>query len=443
MSTTEQIQTPPAPTVAADAPAPVSRRRLRPMAAFVGAIVAFIGVPFAAGAPSPLFVLYQREWHFPDWTLTVAFAIYAVTLLVALVVAGSLSDHIGRRPVLIGALALQAIAMAMFVVAPDIGWIIVARAIQGVATGAATSTFTATIVELAPARHRRLGALIGSTAPLGGLALGALLSGLAVQFTAEPGVILFSFLALFFLGGIVVIAAAPETVTRRAGAVRSLIPRLSVAAGARKAFAAGVPVLVATWMLSGLFLGLAPSIDHDVFGISSGVVNGLIVAMPPAAAAIVGLVFGRFSADSSVRVGLVLVLAGTLMTVLGIEWGPFWLFALGGIVGGAGVGAAFSGTLRGIAPLAASHQRAELFAAIYLVSYLSYGAPVIVAGELVGVIGLQTTAAGYGAVVALVTLAAIIALAARAVALRRAPRPTREASGAETIAAMAPRECAG
>src|ERR1700712_3645254 len=129
-----------------------SRFRLRPTAAFAGTALAFVAVALAVGAPSPLFVLYQQQWGFQPWLLTVAFAIYAVTLLITLLIAGSLSDHIGRRPVLIGALALQIVAMLVFLFAPDIGWIIGARSVQGVATGAAMSTFTAALLELAPAK---------------------------------------------------------------------------------------------------------------------------------------------------------------------------------------------------------------------------------------------------------------------------------------------------
>ncbi|MCZ9343308.1 MFS transporter, partial [Streptomyces sp. TRM76130] len=60
-------------------------------------MIASVAVAFGAGAGSPLFVLYQREWGFPDWQLTTAFTVYAVTLLATLLVAGSVSDHIGRR----------------------------------------------------------------------------------------------------------------------------------------------------------------------------------------------------------------------------------------------------------------------------------------------------------------------------------------------------------
>lgn len=273
--------------------------RLRPVAAFAGTALAFVAVALAVGAPSPLFVLYEQEWGFAPWLLTVAFAIYAVTLLITLLVAGSLSDHIGRRPVLIGALALQVVAMLMFLFATDIGWIIAARSVQGVATGAAMSTFTAALVELAPEKQKKLGATIGSTAPVGGIALGAFFTGLAVQFASAPTVLVFVTLALLFAAGIVVVAASPETVRRRPGAVRSLVPRLVIPRAARGEFVGAIPLFLATWMLAGLFIGLSPSILHGVFHLDSGLLNGAIVAVPPAVGAVAGLALTRAPAPPS------------------------------------------------------------------------------------------------------------------------------------------------
>jgi MFS family permease len=141
-----------------------SRFTLPPMAAFVGTAIAFAGLYLAAGAPSPLFVQYQQEWGFPAGLLTIAFAAYAFALVVALLFFGSLSDFIGRRPVLIGALLVELGSMVMFLFAPSIGWIIAARVVQGLATGAATSTFSASLLELAPEKARRVAAIIGGAA---------------------------------------------------------------------------------------------------------------------------------------------------------------------------------------------------------------------------------------------------------------------------------------
>lgn len=418
MTTTTDELCPTGSTAAARGAARTSRHafRLRPVAAFTGTALAFVAVALAVGAPSPLFVLYEQEWGFAPWLLTVAFAIYAVTLLITLLVAGSLSDHIGRRPVLIGALALQVVAMLMFLFATDIGWIIAARSVQGVATGAAMSTFTAALVELAPEKQKKLGATIGSTAPVGGIALGAFFTGLAVQFAAAPTVLVFVTLALLFAAGIVVVAASPETVRRRPGAVRSLVPRLAIPRAARGEFAGAIPLFLATWMLAGLFIGLSPSILHGVFHLDSGLLNGAIVAVPPAVGAVAGLALTRAPARRTTVWAMAAIVAGIVLAGVGIAAAVLPLLFAGATVAGAGFGAGFSAMLRILAPLAPNDKRAELFAGIFLVSYLAYGVPALVAGELIATVGLLPTVLGYAVAIA---AAAIVALLVQAVRVRR------------------------
>src|ERR1700677_576740 len=168
-------------------PAAATRRRASPALAFAGVTLSFLGLFLAAGAPSPLLRLEQQAWGFPVWLLTIAFASYAIALLAALLVAGSLSDYIGRRPVLIGALGVEAAAMLIFLFAPNIGWVIAARTVQGIATGAGVSAFTAAAAEYAPAKHKKLGVLAGSVAPAAGLGLGAPIARPAGEITVPPG----------------------------------------------------------------------------------------------------------------------------------------------------------------------------------------------------------------------------------------------------------------
>ena len=359
-----------------------SRRTLPPMVAFVGTAIAFAGLYLAAGAPTSLLVLFEKQWGFPSWVLTVAFAAYAIALLVTLLVAGSLSDHLGRRPVLIGSLVVELAAMLMFVFATDITWVIVARVVQGIATGAATSAFTASVVELAPERYKRLGSVIGGTAAAGGLGLGALLTGIAVQFTSSANVIVFTTLSIVMVVGLLVAIFSAETVSRRAGAIRSLIPRVSIPVAARGEFKASIAVTIAAWMLAGLFLGLVPTIIRDIFHIDSGLVNGFTVFLEPGAAAVAGFVFGRVAARRTTVVGGLAVFAGALVIVAGIVLGVLPLVWVGGLIGGVGFGASFSGSLRLLSPLARQHERAGLFAAVYVVAYLAFGVPVIVAGAV-------------------------------------------------------------
>ncbi|HEX3678137.1 MAG TPA: hypothetical protein VHU90_00295 [Galbitalea sp.] len=234
--------------------------------------------------------------------------------------------------------------------------------------------------------------------PQAGWDFGALLAGIAVQFSTAASVIVFTGLAAIMVFGGLVAIFARETVARQPGAVRSLRPRIVVPAAARGEFAATIPVLLASWMLAALFIGLAPTIIQSIFHIESGLVDGLTVFIEPGAAAAVGFVLGRLPSRHTMLVGGVAVFLGTAVIVAGIGLESLPLLWLGGIVGGVGFGASFSGTLRILGPFAAAHQRAELFAAVFLVAYLSFGIPAIILGQLVAPFGLFPTVIGFGAV---------------------------------------------
>ena len=390
-------------------PAAGSRARIPAALVFSGSAVTFISLYLAAGAPTPLLAFYQQQWHFPAAVLTLAFAVYAIGFLAAMLTVGSLSDHVGRRPVLIGALLVQLVATLMFLIAPDVGWVIAARVVQGLATGAATSAFTAALGELAPPNRKKLGSILGSVGMTAGLAVGALLAGLAIQFTPEANTVIFAVLAIVTGLGVVVVALSPESANRTPGALRSLIPRVSVPPAARKEFAAAAPVIAAIWMLAGLSLGLAPTIVRSVFHLNSGLVNGLSGFIAPATAAVVAVAFGRLSPRTGMTLGIYASIAGTIGVVAAVLSGSLALMIAGLVITGIGFGAAFSGSLRLIMPLVIPQQRAGIVAAIYVVAYIAFGLPVIIAGQLAAPLGLIPTVVGYGGATVVLALISLVA----------------------------------
>lgn len=390
-------------------PAAGSRSRIPAGLAFTGSAVTFISLYLAAGAPTPLLAFYQEQWNFPPAVLTLAFAVYAIGFLAAMLTVGSLSDHVGRRPVLIGALLVQLVATLMFLVAPDIGWVIAARVVQGLATGAATSAFTAALAEVAPPNRKKLGSILGGVGMTAGLAVGALLAGAAIQFTPAANTIIFAVLTIVTILGILVAALSPETVTRAPGAMRSLIPRVSVPPAASKEFAAAAPVIAAIWMLAGLSLGLAPTIVRSVFHLNSGLVNGLSSFIAPATAAVVAVAFGRLRPRRGMTLGIYASIAGTIGVVTGVLAGSLALMITGLVITGIGFGAAFSGSLRLIMPLAGPQQRAGIVSAIYVVAYIAFGLPVIIAGQLAAPLGLMPTVVGYGGATVVLALISLVA----------------------------------
>lgn len=76
----------------------------------------FLLVFFASAAASPLYGVYQARFHFSDATLTAVFAVYVLVLLVTLLFFGSVSDYLGRRPVIVAALVFSVAGCAVFLV---------------------------------------------------------------------------------------------------------------------------------------------------------------------------------------------------------------------------------------------------------------------------------------------------------------------------------------
>lgn len=393
---------------------PAAPTKLSPRLAFPVLALVLFAFFFAASAPSPLFVVMQHDWGFSPSLLTVAFAVYAIALLAALLVAGSLSDHVGRRPVILGALLLQAVAMAMFVLAEGIAGVIAARVVQGLATGIASGAMSAAVIEAAPASQKRLGALISSVSPLAGLALGALLTGTAAQLAAHPVALVFGSLSVLFVLCAVAVWFAPESVTPRPGVWASLVPRVFIAPAARPEFLRGTLVLVTIWALGGLYLGLVPSVIRHVFDVHSGIVNGLAIAVLSGVGAVAPTLLRRFAPARAAALGMLSLVAGVALFLLSLSTHSMPLFFAGTALAGVGFGASFSAVVQALAPLVGAHERSELFAAIFVVSYLAFSIPAMAAGLLVAPLGLLTTVQGYGA------LLLVTGVAGAAVQWRRA-----------------------
>jgi MFS family permease len=379
-------------------PAKRSRSSLPPAVSFAAMTAAFAAFFIAAGAPTPLLPIYEASWHFPTSLVTVAFGVYAIALLLTLLVVGSLSDHIGRRPLLIGALTLELVSMLVFLVSPSIGWVITARVIQGIATAAATSSFSAAVLELAPDKRKHLAGVIAGLAPAAGIGVGALFAGVIAQLSSSAAVTVWAILAAAMLIALAFAVFTPETVTARPGAIASLRPRVSVPPAARGMFAVTLPSLLAAWLVSALFLGLMPTILHLKFGIDSPAVSGLAAFAEQGAGGAAALALSKIRPQRLVFGGGLAIVAGTALFIASITAGSLPLLWIGAITAGSGLGGAFTGTIRSLVPLAGANERAGLFSAIYLVSYITFGIPVILAGLFLSTVGVTAIALTFGAV---------------------------------------------
>ncbi len=218
--------------MAADAAAAPARHGLSRDAGFwlVGSVLVLM--LFSSSVPSPMYVIYQQRWQMSATMLTVVFAIYAIGILASLLIFGSLSDQIGRRPVLLASLLLVIASMVIFAGAQGVSWLLIARAVQGLGVGLATGAMSAALVELAPPSAPGRGTLVNGVGPTLGMALGAVIAGLLVEYAPAPTVLSYLLLAAAFALTAVGVQLMPET-ARHTGALRIRPRRISVPAAGR------------------------------------------------------------------------------------------------------------------------------------------------------------------------------------------------------------------
>lgn len=383
-------------TVIVEAPSAVRRGQ---SAAFALALVALVAMMAGASAPSPFYPVLQQQIGFSAATLTGIFAVYAVALLASLLVAGSASDYVGRRPVISIGFALLAVSMLVFWHSDSVGLLVLARIVQGVASGLLLSTLSAAIVDLEPESRPGMAATFNTIGPLTGLAVGALAGGVVLEYTAAPLADAFGTLTAFYL----VIAAAiwllPETSPRHEGLLRSLQPRVGIPQAARKTFLRSAPALFATWATGGLYLSLGAPIVGQELGGESHVEQGLVVTVLTGAGALACFLARKQTPRHTTLYGTTALAVGTALTLVALAAGSFWGFIAAAVVAGSGFGASFLGIMRSVTPLAGPHERGELFAAVFVVSYLAFGIPAVVAGIVSPHIGLAATTYAYGGLV--------------------------------------------
>jgi predicted MFS family arabinose efflux permease len=363
---------------------------------------------FASSAPSPLYVVYQAEWHFSPITLTSVFAVYALALLASLVIAGSVSDHVGRRPTLLFALAIELVGMLLFAEAQGVGWLFVARIVQGVATGIAMGTISASLLDLEPDERPRLGATLGVAAPLAGLALGALAAGLLVQYAPDPTRLVFWLLAGAFVLAIVVAGVVPETVEQSGPWAHSLRPRLAIPPSVRGDFVRAIPCLIATWALGGLILSLGPSVMAGVLGNTSHVIGALPIFIMAGISAVASVRLREAHPKATAQAGLTALAAGVALVLVAISRDSTGLFLAATAIVGLGFGPAFGGAFRTLSSQAPIDQRAGLVSSILAVAYLAFSLPAVAAGAAVTPLGLRQTTEIYGATLIAVAMVALV-----------------------------------
>ncbi len=352
----------------------------------VGAGVFAVGI--ATTLPLPLYGAYAARGGHGAGGLSIAFACYALTLIVTAPLLGPLPDKIGRKPCVLAGLLLAGVSTLVLYLVPDIPALAAARVAQGLAMGCVTGAGVAWAAELAggDAAGARRAASVVAAATIGSFALGAIGTLLCVWIApADLRPPTFPAHLLFILALLPLLARLRETlgVPAAGGWLR------------RPAFPRGT--LATT-------CAILPGWGTTATVLTSG--QALVAAQQA---------LGGVAPRPSVRIGLALLVVAAGLAFLGAILASLPLFVAGASGVGIGVYAfIYRGGLGAVSEAATGEERARAVAGYFLVAHVGFSIVPMLAGLAVDAFG---GAAALGGLWALILVTAIVL----GVAIRRAP----------------------
>jgi len=377
---------------------------------------------WASGAPSVLYPVYAAEWDLSPVVITSVFGVYPLALLAVLFFFGSLSDTIGRRRAILIGVALIAASAAIFAIAPNVGFLYLGRALQGIGTGFAIGAASAALVENNYTGNPRIASSLTTLSTSTGLTLALVISGVLAQLAPLPLVLSFGVLLVLSVVAFVLNFLTPHDETT--GARWSFtVPRL--APGMLRAFVLATISVSIAYSIGAIFLSLGASMARDFTGTTDLIVIGLLLGTSSLSIGITALFLSRIHAHTAIFVGAVVSVAGLALMAAASATGSLALLVAWCLVGGVGYSFAFTGGLSLISKTAPDHHRGATLSLLYLFAYLLQAITAVGAGALATAVGLQQAVEIFAPILAaLCALAIVLGMLERGALRKVAPAAT-------------------
>lgn len=354
-------------------------------------------VAFGTNVATPLLIIYRQRLDLTPTVVTAIFGVYALGLLPSLLLAGPISDRVGRRAVVLPFAALAIAVSVLFVpAASNETLLFVARFLQGLVSGAVFSTGSAWLQDLAPADRPGQAAAGAGLAMNAGFSLGPLMSGFVATGLPHPTTLPFLFHVLLL---IVVIPVALRVAGYRPPAEQRRPISVTLPPAHRRQFlSTAAPTAVVVFALPSVGITLLPLLvpnAHNlvlITGIMGGLTLGTAALMPPLVPRL-----GRAGAP----VAAVLGASGYLLGVLGGHLQSEWVLLVAAATLGAGSGIALTCGLGLVGRMSDPTNRGAVNGIFYCFAYLGFGVPLLIAQVSRG--GSLTPAVSVAAALLLLT----------------------------------------
>jgi predicted MFS family arabinose efflux permease len=390
-------------------PRPPAPMRAPPWSGFFTVACALFAAILPSTLPTALYSSYATRYGFNSGILTLLFAVYVAGIVVVLTAFGSLSDRIGRRAVLLGAMATALAGSILLCVTGDVTLLFLGRFLQGVAAGLAFGAGTAALVDRHPRRDRDQAALTSTVANVAAQATGAILGGVFGQWLPlRLRLVWMVYVALLIPVTILVWRLSDDTPAPRR---RQTSPGgLGVPAGMRSLFLANALGAFAMSAVLGLYSSLTPTFLSTLLRLPSPALAGAVSFLLMSVSGLTQLALRSLKPATAGVTGLVTLTAGMVAVTTAATIPSLPLLLGGTVVAGFGQGLAFMGQLDAVSRASPDHRRAGVVSTFYIACWLGAALPVLGVGYLAPAIGLLSSVKAFTAVIALLSLLAAAAL---------------------------------
>lgn len=377
--------------------------------AALAAVGALIGGAFGLSTlVTPLYLIYQQAFGFSQITLTLIYAAYVIGNMGALLFLGRLSDHIGRRPAALTAIAILIAAAVVFLFAQGTPALYAGRILSGLGIGIASGTGNAWLAELIGTPDKARATTIGTTANFLGLGAAALGAGLLAQYGPWPLQLSFVLYLVVLFTVAALVWFVPETARRSAMRAADLLPKLALPKQIRPQFVAPAIAGFGAMALVGFYAALAPAVlSHDL-GIKSHAAAGALFFELAAVVAMVIVATRTLPSRTAMMTSLVLMVPAAAVVVgaqvLASLPAMLATTALVGISAGLG----YRGSLQVVNQIAPADQRAGVVSSYFVCGFAGNALPVIGVGVLASFAGETVADTAFAVMLAAFAVVALI-----------------------------------
>ncbi|HEY0816146.1 MAG TPA: MFS transporter [Pseudonocardia sp.] len=381
---------------------PATRSARHEVALWLVAATFFVIMGYST-VPTPLYPLYQLRDGFSPFVVTIVFGVYAVGVIASLLLAGHVSDWIGRRPILLGAVGIELVSAAVFILWPNLPGLIVGRLISGIGIGAATGTATAYLADLHRASRPGDGdgrfQLVSGAANLIGLGAGSLVAGALADWFGAPLVVTYVVFGVLLLATLVALWWSPETARLpREQWPRWYPQRVSSGTSDPLGFLLAGAAAFAAFAVFGLFTSLAPGFVIGALHHPSRLLAGFVAFLVFFAASAAQAATTSWSDRMRFLAGVGAEAIGLVLVAIGMNATSLAVFLVGGAAAGAGAGLLFKAAVGAVVTTAREGARGEALAGLFLIAYAGIAVPVVGVGVAVRFVAPTTAVAWFAGV---------------------------------------------